>query len=58
MMSNPKTFTIPYSRHFREWLDPQQLSLGLTTYQTNRLCLRGLQPDRQIYTPSRNLTVP
>lgn len=50
-MSNPKTLTIPYSRHFLEWLDQQQLSLGLTTYQTNRLCLIGIQPDGQIYTP-------
>ncbi|WP_434222417.1 hypothetical protein ACOKW7_04435 [Limnospira platensis CENA597] len=45
LMSNPKTLTIPYSRHFLEWLDQQQLSLGLTTYQTNRLCLIGIQPD-------------
>ncbi len=50
-MTTPKTLTLPYSRHFLEWLHSQQVSLALTTYQTNRLCFIGVQPDGQIFTP-------
>lgn len=50
-MSTPKTLTVPYSRHFLEWLHQQQVSVALTTYQTNRLCLIGVQPNGQISTP-------
>ncbi|WP_265578698.1 DUF4915 domain-containing protein [Planktothrix mougeotii] len=50
-MNNPKTLTVPYSRHFLEWLHQQQVSLALTTYQTNRLGLIGVQPNGQIFTP-------
>ena len=50
-MSTPKTLTVPYSRHFLEWLHQHQVSVALTTYQTNRLCLIGVQPNGQISTP-------
>ncbi|CAD5949363.1 TIGR03032 family protein [Planktothrix agardhii] len=50
-MSAPKTLTVPYSRHFLEWLHQHQVSVALTTYQTNRLCLIGVQPNGQISTP-------
>ena len=42
MQPTSKTLTVPYSRHFLEWLDSQQVSIAFTTYQTNRLCLVGV----------------
>jgi hypothetical protein len=50
-MNAPKTLTVPYSRHFLEWLHQHQVSVALTTYQTNRLGLIGVQPNGQISTP-------
>ncbi|VXD23638.1 TIGR03032 family protein [Planktothrix paucivesiculata] len=53
-----KTLTLPYSRHFVEWLQQHQVSLALTTYQTNRLCLIGVQPNGEICTPVWELERP
>ncbi|HAO11280.1 MAG TPA: GNAT family N-acetyltransferase, partial [Planktothrix sp. UBA8407] len=50
-MTDIKTLILPYSRHFLEWLHQHHVSLALTTYQTNRLCLIGVQPNGQIFTP-------
>lgn len=36
------------SRHFPSWLAEQRVSLAFTTYQTGKLFLIGLQPDRRI----------
>jgi len=57
-MTDTKTPTLPYSRHFVEWVQQQQVSLALTTYQTNRLCLIGVQPNGEICTPVWELERP
>jgi len=36
------------SRHFPDWLAEQRVSLAFTTYQTGKLFLIGLQPDRRM----------
>lgn len=36
------------SRHFAAWLAEQRVSLALTTYQTGKLFLVGLQPDGRL----------
>ncbi len=41
-------FEITCSRGFPDWLAEQQVSLGVTTYQGNRLLLLGLKPDGQL----------
>lgn len=41
-------FEITCSRRFPEWLAAKQLSLGITTYQGNRLLLVGLKPDQRL----------
>ncbi|MGF1477872.1 MAG: TIGR03032 family protein [Cyanophyceae cyanobacterium] len=41
------------SPYFLSWLQEQQLSLALTTYQTNRLFLVGTKPDGQLSTFER-----
>jgi uncharacterized protein (TIGR03032 family) len=39
---------ISTSRQFPQWMQEQQLSLGLTTYQAGKLFLLGLQPDGRL----------
>ncbi|MCA8999872.1 MAG: TIGR03032 family protein [Planctomycetaceae bacterium] len=41
-------FEITCSRGFPDWLASQQVSLGVTTYQGNRLLLLGLKPDGRL----------
>lgn len=41
-------FEITCSRGFPEWLAEQHISLGVTTYQGNRLLLLGLKPDGRL----------
>lgn len=36
------------SRNFIAWLDQENISLGFTTYQTNRLFLLGLKPNGRL----------
>ncbi len=43
-----QNFEITCSRGFPGWLAEMQLSLGITTYQGNRLLLIGLKPDGQL----------
>ncbi len=44
---------ITSSPHFLEFLDTHKISIGLTTYQTNRLFLIGLKPDNTLSTFER-----
>jgi uncharacterized protein (TIGR03032 family) len=39
---------LTYSRHFAEWLEAEQLSLAVTTYEANKLLLIGLGPQGQV----------
>ncbi len=41
----PSSFEVLGSRHLPEWLAKQQVSLGFTTYQSNRLFLVGTKPE-------------
>ncbi len=41
------------SQHLLDWLEQQQVSLALTTYQTNRLFLVGVKPDGSLSTFER-----
>jgi uncharacterized protein (TIGR03032 family) len=36
------------SRHFPDWLAEQRVSLALTTYQTGKLILIGVNPDKRL----------
>lgn len=52
-MNNDQLTAIPlieinYSSHFLQWLQEHQISLALTTYETNRLILIGLKPDGRL----------
>lgn len=40
-MSSQQPFEVNVSRHFVSWLPDSRVSLALTTYQTNRLFLKG-----------------
>ncbi|MCF8056237.1 MAG: TIGR03032 family protein [Desulfocapsa sp.] len=44
---------ISCSRHFLEFLHQNRISVGITTYQTNRLFLLGLKPDNSLSTFER-----
>lgn len=48
-----KKIEITCSRHFLEFLHQNRISLGITTYQTNRLFLLGLKPDNSLSTFER-----
>jgi uncharacterized protein (TIGR03032 family) len=37
------------SRHFTQWLQEQNTTLAVSTYQTNRLFLLGLKPDGKLW---------
>jgi uncharacterized protein (TIGR03032 family) len=44
-MNSSKNLEITGSRHLINWLQTQQISLALTTYQSSRLFLVGVKPD-------------
>ncbi len=44
-MTSSKNLEITGSRHLINWLETQQISLALTTYQSYRLFLLGVKPD-------------
>jgi uncharacterized protein (TIGR03032 family) len=44
-MSSSKNLEITGSRHLINWLQTQQISLALTTYQSSRLFLLGVKPN-------------
>lgn len=46
------------SGYFMPWLREQQISLGVTTYQTNRLFLIGVKPDGRLSTFERTFDRP
>ncbi|MGF1532492.1 MAG: TIGR03032 family protein [Bernardetiaceae bacterium] len=46
------------SAYFPAWLREQQVSLGITTYQTNRLFLIGVKPDGRMSTFERTFDRP
>ncbi|VEP18489.1 TPR domain protein component of TonB system (fragment) [Hyella patelloides LEGE 07179] len=49
-MSNPNPslkIQVSHSRNFLSWLSDQQISLALTTYQSSRLMLVGVNPQGQ-----------
>ena len=46
---------ISTSRNFTGWLAGQQASLALTTYQTGKIFLLGLQPDGRLSIFERTL---
>ena len=48
MSTNVPPLEITCSRQFPEWLQEQGVSLALTTYQTGKLFMIGLQPDGRL----------
>ena len=57
-MSQSSPVELTTSRYFLQWLHDEQISLGFTTYQTNRLFLLGLKPDGGLSTFERLLDRP
>jgi uncharacterized protein (TIGR03032 family) len=46
--AEPPWLEVSASRHFPEWLDRQRVSLALTTYQTGKLILIGLNAEGRL----------
>lgn len=52
-MPDSKPLTLPCSQYLLSWLHESNISLALTTYQTNRLFLIGRKPDGSLSTFER-----
>jgi uncharacterized protein (TIGR03032 family) len=46
--SSEPWLSVTASRHFPDWLAAERVSLAVTTYQTGKLILIGLQPDGRL----------
>ncbi|MEM6299562.1 MAG: TIGR03032 family protein, partial [Bacteroidota bacterium] len=55
---NERKIELNASGYFPAWLREQNISLGVTTYQTNRLFLIGMKPDGRLSTFERNFDRP